>query len=656
MRRIISLLFFALLFSAGATAQGPFSLVSSEKKTLKDSELIEVTKSRTVGKRDGTNLTFTEKEIRLIVFTGPVEDMLSYRIQGMRNPTLIVPSGAKLKILFVNRDIDMRHDVRFGKTGTDFAEAPDIAATAGSSTLDHIAPGDVYSAEEFILQANADGQFIYFCSVKGHAKGGMWGNIAVGVEPGKDLKMQVKVEHVHSSDEEKGHQDHQPKPAASPHQHTANPTSSPTPHQHPADTDKKDEMAGMDHSAGGHKEMASTVNIGDPMGRESSGTAWNADSSPVHAWMKMYKDGGMLMLMGSAFLRYTKVGSTRDVSIAGKGSRQRVDAPNMFMLMYSRPINEKSQFGFRMMASLDPVTQRGYGYPLLYQSGELFHGQPIHDRQHPHDFISELAASYSYKFDNGHSAYLYAGLPGEPALGPPTFMHRPSAFNNPDAPISHHWQDATHITWGVITAGYSFGRVKIEASAFKGQEPDENRWAFDTPRLDSFSGRISWNPTENWALQLSHGYLKDPEPAEPDLKILRKTTASAIYNKRYSDTRNWASTFAWGRNYGNGEGTNSFLFESNYDFGRNAIFGRAERVQKSGHELVLDHPDDHDVFWVGAYSLGYMRDIFRDKGLDVGLGGQLTVNQNPSGLVPYYGGKTHAGYQIFVRIRPSRMN
>jgi len=292
---------------------------------------------------------------------------------------------------------------------------------------------------------------------------------------------------------------------------------------------------------------------------------------------------------------------------------------------------------------------------LLYQSGELYRGEPIHDRQHPHDLFSELAVSYSYKVNDKQSFYLYAGYPGEPALGPPTFMHRLSAANNPDAPISHHWQDATHITWGVLTAGYSFGKVKFEASAFKGREPDENRWAFDAPKLDSFSGRVSWNPTKDWSFQISHGYLKNPEPAEPDVRILRKTTASAIYNKVFDENRNWANSFVWGQNYANGESTNSFLFESNYDWGKNAVFGRAERVQKSGHDLVLDHDLEHDIFWVGACSLGYIRDIVKGKGIDVGLGGMLTVNSNPSGLTPTYGGTTHGGWQLFMRFRPSKM-
>ncbi|MBD4009969.1 hypothetical protein GUH95_06410 [Xanthomonas citri pv. citri] len=51
--------------------------------------------------------------------------------------------------------------------------------------------------------------------------------------------------------------------------------------------------------------MRSIVNIGEPMTRESSGTAWVPDFSPMYAYMKMYADGGMLMLHGTMFGRYT---------------------------------------------------------------------------------------------------------------------------------------------------------------------------------------------------------------------------------------------------------------------------------------------------------------------------------------------------------------
>jgi hypothetical protein len=306
------------------------------------------------------------------------------------------------------------------------------------------------------------------------------------------------------------------------------------------------------------------------------------------------------------------------------------------------------------MLSLDPIIERGYGYPLLYQSGELFHGEPLHDRQHPHDFISELAATYSYKIDDKNSFFFYAGLPGEPALGPPMYLHRPSGMNNPDAPIGHHWQDASHISMGVITAGFTHDKFKFEASAFNGTEPDENRWAIDSPKLNSFSGRFSFNPTKEWSFQISHGYLKYPERSEPDLKVLRRTTASAIFNKSFNENRNWSNSFVWGRNSSDDGNSNSFLFESNYEFYKNAIFGRVEKVQKNAHELVLEPPHPEGNLWVGAYSIGYLRELVKDKGLDVGIGGVATFNTNPSSISSFYGGTKHGGWQIYLRIRPSK--
>lgn len=461
---------------------------------------------------------------------------------------------------------------------------------------------------------------------------------------GMSLSFNISAQHDH----------HAPAPTPTP-----KPVASPTPagnHDHHAPEKKPVEQhtEHQQHSAGSH-EMKSTVDVGTTMSKEGSGTSWVPESSPQYAYMKMFKDGGMLMLHGSVFLRYTEVGSKRDLSASGKGSRARFDAPSMFMAMYSKPVSDRAQIGVRVMMSLDPLIQRGYGYPLLYQSGELYRGEPIHDRQHPHDLIDELAGTFSYKVTDKQSFFVYAGIAGEPALGPPTFMHRISGMDGPDAPISHHWQDATHITYGVITAGYNFGKFKFEASAFNGTEPNEERWGIDKLKLNSFSGRFSFNPTKDLALQISHGYLRDPEPHEPSIRIMRRTTASAIYNKKISERKNWASTFVWGQNYYNGERTNSFLFESNYAFDRNSIYGRVERVQKSGHELVLDHPDDHGVYWVGAYSLGYIYDVMQNKGIDVGLGTQVTFNQNPASLVPYYGGTNHRGFQLFVRLRPSKM-
>jgi hypothetical protein len=393
-----------------------------------------------------------------------------------------------------------------------------------------------------------------------------------------------------------------------------------------------------------HMTMQSSVNVADPMSRESSGTSWVPDSTPMYGRMWMFGDD-MLMLHGGIFPRYTNVSTRR--------GDDRIDAPNWIMGMFSHSLAENTQLGFRAMMSLDPLTEGGRGYPLLFQSGETWHDQPLHDRQHPHDLFDELSVTLSQKFTDDLSAYLYFGYPGEPALGPPTFMHRLSAMDNPDAPIGHHWQDSTHVTFGVATAGVQWRNVKIEGSAFTGREPDEERYDFDQPRFDSFSGRVSWNPTQNLALQVSHGYIKSPEALEPNVKRHR-TTASAIYNQPLGHDTNWSTSFVWGQNNDSGETTESFLLESNYQRGRDTVYGRWERVEKSGHELVLADGDLARIFPVSAYSIGYVRDLTHGHDVDVGLGAQFTINDFPDRLNRYYGDDLGYAFEFFLRIRPSQ--
>src|SRR5213596_338978 len=395
------------------------------------------------------------------------------------------------------------------------------------------------------------------------------------------------------------------------------------------------EMAMSHHHDGGHEmrarsheghemhmEMRSSIDLADPMSREGSGTSWLPDSSPMHAKMFMFDDN-MLMLHGAIFPRYTNVSTRR--------GDDRIDAPNWFMGMYSHPFSDDAQLGLRAMLSLDLLTEGGRGYPLLLQSGESWHDRPLHDRQHPHDLFDELSFSLSQKLSDDLSGYLYFGYPGEPAIGPPTFMHRPSAMDDPDAPIGHHWQDSTHVTFGVATAGVQWRSVKIEGSIFTGREPDENRYDFDRPRFDSFSGRISWNPTPDLALQVSHAYIESPEALEPDVNRHR-TTASLIYNRVLGPDSNWATSLVWGQNDDSHEGkTESVLIETDYQRERDTVYARWERVEKSGHELVLVPADLDEIFAVNAVSIGYVRDLSHGNKIDIGLGGQFTIDFWPGG-------------------------
>ena len=392
--------------------------------------------------------------------------------------------------------------------------------------------------------------------------------------------------------------------------------------------------------------MQSSLNLTDPMNREGSGTSWLPDSSPIYARMDMF-GSDMLMLHGAIFPRYVNANTDR--------GDDRIDGPNWFMAMYSHPIGENAQIGLRGMMSLDLLTERGRGYPLLFQTGETWNGEALHDRQHPHDLFDEISVSYSQRFNRDLSAYLYLAYPGEPALGPPAFMHRLSAMDNPDAPLSHHWQDSTHVTFGVITFGAVWRDLKIEASTFTGREPDEVRYDFDQPNLDSFSGRISWNPTKNLAFQISHGYLHSPEELEPDANRHR-TTASLIYNMPLGHDSNWSNSFVWGQNRDTGgEKTQSFLIETNYQRRRDTFYGRFEHVEKPGHELVLDEIDHERVFPINAFTAGYVRDLAHGRGIDVGLGGQITIHDVPDRLDQYYGEAVPVSFQVFLRIRPSLM-
>ena len=407
------------------------------------------------------------------------------------------------------------------------------------------------------------------------------------------------------------------------------------------------------HDMEGHKSfspMSHAFSLNLPMNRNGSGTGWLPDSSPMYGYMKHSNDW-MFMMHGSLFLRY----NNQDFSHKGTRGDDDFDAPNWFMLMGQRKVKRNGLFHFNAMISLDPITQTGKGYPLLFQTGELFEDKPLVDRQHPHDFISELSVSYAHALSPNTDVFVYAGYPGEPALGPVTFMHRPSSLDNPNAPISHHWVDATHITFGVVTAGLRVGKMKLEGSSFTGREPNENRYSFDKPRFDSWSSRLSYNPTSDLALQVSHGYVKSPEEAHPDENV-HKTTASAIYSKTFQNNSMINATALWGMNkQKDRDGENAALAEAAWRKNRTAIYGRYEFTEKSAEELVLnDGFDEHDVFNVHALTIGANYDILKIGKLNLAGGGQWSIYKSPSALENIYG-KNPMSFQIYLRIYPELM-
>ncbi len=403
-----------------------------------------------------------------------------------------------------------------------------------------------------------------------------------------------------------------------------------------------DSMAGMDMSSMDMSGMdMSGMSMHGALGnysmmRDASGTSWQPDSTPMDA-IHGTLDSWSTMIHGNADLIYDNQGGARGDTKTFSNS--------MLMGMAQRPL-DTGTLTLRAMVSLDPLMGKS-GYPLLLQSGETADGvHPLIDRQHPHDLFMELAGTYSAPLGDG-SAFIYAGYPGEPALGPATFMHRFSGMDNPEAPIGHHWEDSTHVTFGVATLGYVWQDWKLESSIFNGREPNQYRWNFDPLRLDSESVRLSWNPDPNWSLQISWGNIHSPEQLEPNVNQ-RRLSASASYNLAIAGG-NWQTTFVWGQN-DNSPGTisNAFLLESTFAWGRHTLFARAEEVRK---DELFEPPSalGGEAFDVGKLSAGYIYDIPVAEHVKFGLGGLASLYDIPNPAKTAYGDPV--SYMLFARVK-----
>ena len=373
-----------------------------------------------------------------------------------------------------------------------------------------------------------------------------------------------------------------------------------------------------------------------PMSRDATGTSWQPDATR-HAMGHAMR--GNWTLMG-----HLRLDGVYDWQEGPRGDEKTFLA-GMVMGSARRDLSSGNTLTLRGMLSPDPFMGRR-GYPLLLAAGETADGvTPLVDRQHPHDLFMELSASHAWALGEDRSAFLYAGLPGDPAFGPPAFMHRPAAMASPEAPITHHWLDSTHIVFGVVTAGWVQGRWKFEASQFTGREPDEDRYDIERPRLDSTAVRASWNPGDNWSLQASWADVKSPEQLEPDVDEER-LSASALYGRALDGGRSCSATLAWGhKNPNEGDSTNAIAVEAAWEPVVSwQLFARAEWIETP--ELGEDH---HDVHEVSKLSVGARREFELTERLGLGIGALYTVNDVDAALAPSYGATHPNGAMVFVQ-------
>jgi hypothetical protein len=404
-----------------------------------------------------------------------------------------------------------------------------------------------------------------------------------------------------------------------------------------------------------------------PMDRDASGTSWQPEAAGM-AGLHTALGSWRVMVHAGVFGVYTRQGGPRGGSQAF--------STNMAMGAGSRMLGN-GMVTMRAMASLEPL-MGPHGYRLLLQTGETADGSTgLVDRQHPHDLAMELAAIYSHPLGARGSAFAYVGWPGEPAIGPPAFMHRGSADEMPVAPLAHHWLDATHISFGTVTAGLVWGPAKVEASAFNGREPDAARWNFERPRFDSRAARLTVNPRPWLSAQVSLAELRAPELLHPTIDV-RRYTASVSYAG--GGTRRPHATLAWGRNVRSADLPTScpllatrsevmascaaaarepfapsrvldaLLAEASLRLGaRHAVFARAERVEKD--ELFPSFDPFHvRVFPVGSVQAGYRYELPLRGRVSWTIGASGAVALVPEFLANEYG-RRPLSYWVFAGAR-----
>jgi hypothetical protein len=388
-----------------------------------------------------------------------------------------------------------------------------------------------------------------------------------------------------------------------------------------------------------HQHEGEQGTLGIPSTRMGSGTAWLPDAAPLAGYHTSV-GRWTLMVHGNGFLQYDRQFGTR--------ADDQLGSVNWLMALAGRPA-AGGTLRFRAMVSAEPWTLTARGYPQLLQVAEPYGGGIVTDRQHPHDVVSETAVMYEHALGTSVAASVYAAPVGEPALGPVTYLHRPSAAYDPVTPLGHHAQDVTHTSFGVVTAGVFTRHLRVEASSFNGAHPDEDRTDFDPVRLDSYAARVSWNPGAEWSAAAWVGHLAASGGAHVH-DALGRFGASVLHTRG-----SWSTALVYGADLpaGAGHPLNTLLLETTLELnGVNAVFGRAEYVRRTAADLALIGSVSRELD-IGAVSVGYERRVWRREPLAVGVGARGTLDLVPEELRPFYGSRTPVGLVAYLQVRPS---
>ena len=396
------------------------------------------------------------------------------------------------------------------------------------------------------------------------------------------------------------------------------------------------------------EDIRNSYSLSLPMNRNGSGTGWNPDRSPMYKY-HLYTHKWLFMAHGDVFMRFNK----QDIASAGKRGSEQWDVTDWLAISGHRKSGLDGLFHFNAAFSTDILFASGNGLGQLFQTADRWNGYAMGDRKLPNNVLSELSVSYAYSFADNGDLFIYGGYPAEPALGPVSCLKRPSTAFIPDAPLGHSLTDATNISMGVATMGLRIHRFKLEGSSFTGRLPDRNNYDFNLPFFNSYSGRLSYNPSAHWAIQVSRGFICSPDITHPSINVNR-TTASATYVAAMGPRKYWAYTLLWGQNEIAGHiPSSTALLEGTYRRKKLVAYGRYEWVQKTGEELYLSTGmfNSSAQFNIHAITAGGSYDLLGLKYCMIAAGAQLTAHLTDASLNRVYGQYPIAG-QIYLHILP----
>jgi rusticyanin len=169
--------FIAQKAGTGLAGRAPQNVPAGQVKALAD----QVPAGASIDTRTNT-LTFAGATVSFtVVAIAPGKPDMTFVVGGLVNPTIIVPTGARIMVKFINNDTDEAHGwlVTANKPPFEFGQ-PDSPAIAGAYVGivgDPTAAGD--GANTISFTASGAGSYDYICPMPGHAQMGMNGSFVV---------------------------------------------------------------------------------------------------------------------------------------------------------------------------------------------------------------------------------------------------------------------------------------------------------------------------------------------------------------------------------------------------------------------------------------------------------------------------------------------